>query len=97
MTYTVHPGAERDIADAPDFYVKQAGLIVAQRFLAEFDRVVNLVDRNPEADASVTKSRRMFHLSVFPYSVVYRKREGGIQVLVVRHHHRKPTFGMRRS
>ena len=32
MTYTVHPGAQRDLAEASDFYVKQAGKVVAQRF-----------------------------------------------------------------
>ncbi len=97
MTYTVHPGAERDIEDASDFYKEQAGLVVAGRFLTEVDRVAKLLDRNPDTGAPVSKGRRMFHLSVFPYTVVYRKQGSGIQVLVVRHQHRKPGFGMRRA
>lgn len=36
MTYSLHPGAEQDIADALDFYAEQAGTVVAARFLAEF-------------------------------------------------------------
>lgn len=96
MTYTVHPGAELDLAEASDFYVKQAGEVVARRFLAEFERVARLVDRNPEAGAEIRKNRRRFHLAVFPYTVIYRKLEAGIQVLVVRHQSRKPSYGMSR-
>jgi plasmid stabilization system protein ParE len=96
MTYTVHPAAEQDIADASDSYKERAGTEVARRFLAEVDRVANLVNRNPEGGAPLTKGRRVFHLKVFPYSLVYRSLAGGIQVLVVRHQHRRPSFGMGR-
>ena len=47
MTFALHPSAEQDIADALDFYATQAGIVVAQRFLAEFERVVNLLVRHP--------------------------------------------------
>ena len=96
MTYTVHPRAELDLAEASDFYMKQAGKVVARRFLAEFERVAKLVDRNPDAGAEIRRNRRRFHLAVFPYAVIYRKLEVGIQVLVVRHHSRRPSYGMSR-
>ena len=31
MTYAVHPRAELDLAEASDFYMKQAGKVVAYR------------------------------------------------------------------
>ena len=96
MTYTVHPDAERDLAEVSAFYLRQAGAVVARRFLAEFERVAQLVDRAPEAGAEIRANRRKFHLAVFPYTVVYRKLGTGIQVLVVRHQSRSPGFGMRR-
>ena len=96
MTYTVHPAAEQDIADASDSDKERAGTEVARRFLAEVDRVANLVSRNPEGGAPLAKWRRVFHLKVFPYSLVYRSLAGGIQVLVVRHQHRRPSFGVGR-
>ena len=40
MTYSLHPGAEQDLASALDFYKEQAGLVVAGHFLEEFERVV---------------------------------------------------------
>ena len=97
MTYTAHPGAERDIEKASDFYRERAGLVLARRFVAEVDRIAKLVDRNPEAGAPPTQGRRMFHLKAFPYTLVYRAQVGGIQLLVVRHQHQKPNHGMGRS
>ena len=96
MTYTVHPSAERDLAEASDFYVGQAGVVVARRFLTEFDRVARLLDRTLEAGAEIRTNRRRFHLAVFPCTVVYRRVDAGIQVPVVRHQSRKPNYGMGR-
>ena len=96
MTYTVHPGAEGDLTEASDFYAAQAGAVVARRLLVEFERVAQLLARNPEAGAEIRTGRRRFHLAVFPYTVVYRKLGSGIQVLVVRHQSRKPGYGMSR-
>jgi plasmid stabilization system protein ParE len=42
VTWSLHPGAEQDIADALDFYTEQAGPLVARRFFNEFERVANL-------------------------------------------------------
>ena len=78
MTYAVHPAAEQDISDASDTYEERAGAEVARRFLAEVDRVAELVNRNPEAGAPLAKGRGVFHLKVFPYSLVYRSLAGGI-------------------
>ena len=93
MTYTLHPGAEQDLADALDFYTEKAGVIVAGRFLAEFERVAGLLAEYPDSGAPAARARRVFPLQVFPYSIVYRSRESGIRILVVRHHHRHPRYG----
>lgn len=97
MSYSLHPGAEQDIANALDFYSEQAGRAVAERFLEEFERVANFLVEHPELGTPTTKGRRMFPLKVFPYSVVYRDLESGIRILIVRHQHRKPGYeGSRR-
>lgn len=93
MTYSLHLGAEQDIADALDFYAERAGLQVAQRFLDEFERVAKLLVTHPGLGTPATKGRRVFPLRIFPYSVVYRSLEPGIRIIVVRHQHRKPGFG----
>ena len=96
MTFVLDPGAERDIADALDFYAEQAGLPVSRRFLAEFQRVAQLLIEHPGFGTPTTRGRRVFPLRVFPYSVVYRVLETGIRIIVVRHQHRKPGFGATR-
>lgn len=93
MTYSLHPGAEQDIADALDFYVEQAGLPVAQRFLVEFERVAKLLVAHPGLGTLSSRGRRVFPLRVFPYAVVYRCLEPGIRIIVVRHQHRRPGHG----
>lgn len=92
MTYSLHPGAEQDIATALDFYSEQAGFVVAERFLKEFERVARLLAENPGLGTPTTRGRRNFPMKIFPYSVVYRSLEGGIQILIVRHQYRKPGY-----
>lgn len=93
MTYSLHPGAEQDIADALDFYAEQAGPLVARRFLSEFERVAQLLVEHPGFGTPTPKGRRVFPLRVFPYSIVYRGLDAGIRIIVVRHQHRKPGYG----
>lgn len=92
MTYSLHPGAEHDIANALDFYKEQAGLVVAERFLEEFERVAKLLIEYPDLGTPTARGRRTFPLKVFPYSVVYRNLESSIRILIVRHQHRKPGY-----
>ncbi|MES1242811.1 MAG: type II toxin-antitoxin system RelE/ParE family toxin [Acidobacteriota bacterium] len=92
MTYSLHPGAEQDVASALDFYSEQAGPGVAGRFLEEFERVAKLLVEHPGLGMATTKGRRIFPLKVFPYSVVYRPLDSGIRILIVRHQHRRPGY-----
>ena len=92
MTYSLHPGAEHDIANALDFYKEQAGLVVAERFLEEFGRAAKLLVEYPDLGTPTTRGRRTFPLKVFPYSVVYRNLESSMRILIVRHQHRKPGY-----
>jgi plasmid stabilization system protein ParE len=93
MRYTLHPGAEQDLDDAFAFYLEKAGAVIAGRFVSEFARAAMLLTEHPDLGAPTTRGRRMLSLRVFPYSVVYRSTGTEIQILVVRHHRRKPGYG----
>lgn len=93
MTYSLHPGAEQDIADALDFYMQQAGLPVAQHFLREFERVADLLVANPGLGTFTSGGRRAFPMRIFPYSIVYRELQSGVRIIVVRHQRRRPSNG----
>jgi plasmid stabilization system protein ParE len=96
MTYLLHPEAEHDIANALDFYKEQAGIVVAERFLEEFERVAKILVEYPNLGAPTTRGRRIFPLKIFPYSVVYRNLASSIRILIVRHQHRKPGYASSR-
>ena len=92
MTYSLHPGAEHDVANALNFYSEHAGPVVAGRFLEEFERVAKLLVEHPNLGTPATRGRRTFPQKVFPYLVVYRNLENSIRILIVRHQHRKPGY-----
>lgn len=45
--YSVHPEAERELADAAAFYRRTVNLRFASKFLDEFDRVAQLLAEIP--------------------------------------------------
>ena len=47
MIYSLHSGAEHDVADALDFYSEKSGYALAERFLEEFERVAKLLVEHP--------------------------------------------------
>ena len=96
MKVKLHPAAERDIAEAAEFYEREASPIIAARFIKEFGHVAALLAEHPAIGAPRKSGRRSFGLRVFPYSVVYRQDPEGIEVLVVRHDRRRPAFGSKR-
>jgi hypothetical protein len=67
VSYTLHPGAEQDIADALDFYASQAGPLVARRFLDEFERVAALLVEFP--GIGTPGARGAAHVSASGFSV----------------------------
>jgi plasmid stabilization system protein ParE len=97
VSYSLHRGAENDLLEAARFYRQQGGPKLAGRFLNEFGRVVDLLVEFPGLGTPVDELRRVHRLQNFPYSVVYRVREGRIRILVVRSQYRDPEYGESRS
>jgi len=94
--YVLHRGAEDDLLEAARFYRDEGGVNLANRFLDEFERAVNLLTEFPNIGRPAGASRRVHPLQNFPYSVIYRETAGTIRVLVVRAHLRDPRHGERR-
>lgn len=97
MSFELHPGAEKDLENASDYYLKQAGRVIAGRFLEEFYRAAIYLVANPEVVSPAGNGHRSYPLHVFPYSVVYVISGDKVRILVVRHHRRRPGFGARRK
>lgn len=97
MRAILHPGAEQDIAEAAAFYESEASPALAGRFVAEFERVARLLLLNPDLGTPRSRGRRGFPTAGFPYTVVYKKVQEGILVLVVKHDRRRPGYGSART
>ena len=97
MSFELHPGAEKDLENASDYYRNKAGRVVADRFLEEFYRAAVYLAANPEIAPPAENGHRAYPLHLFPYSVIYVIFGGRVRILVVRHHRRRPSFGARRK
>ena len=93
MKATLHPDAEKDVAEAAEFYEREGSPALASRFIAEFKRVTQLLLSHPGLGSPRSNGRLAFPMRVFPYALIYRQFDGGIQILVVRRHRRRPEFG----
>ena len=93
MTYSLHRGAELDLLEAAQFYRREGGAKLANRFLKEFERVAELLVRFPGIGTPADEVRRVHPLQDFPYSVIYRDESGHTRVLVVRGQLRDPEHG----
>jgi plasmid stabilization system protein ParE len=93
MTYSLHRGAELDLLEAAQFYRREGGVMLANRSLSEFERVVELLLEHPGIGTPADELRRVHPLHEFPYSVIYREIDGRLRILVVRAHHRDPDHG----
>ena len=80
MTYSLHRGAELDLAEAARFYRREGGRAVAARFLDEFERIADLLVEHPGIGTPTDAERRWFPLTGFPYSVIYRPLDSGIRI-----------------
>ncbi|MFM2118953.1 MAG: hypothetical protein RL722_421 [Pseudomonadota bacterium] len=93
MTCSLHRGAELDLLEAAQFYRREGGARLADRFLNEFERLVGLLTEFPEIGTPAGDARRVHPMRDFPYSVIYRPTAEHIRVLAVRHLHRDPAHG----
>lgn len=93
MKRSIHRLASEDLAEAFRFYKTEAGTGLARRFLAEFERVANLLERHPALGTPTAEGRKVYPLTEFPYSIIYRLEDFGLRILVVRHQSRGPEFG----
>lgn len=96
MRLVFHTEADLELSSAALFYKGEAGHIISQAFLAEVERVSNLLIEYPEfgtvLDILPPPGYRRYPLKRFPYDLMYRVKGDTIRVLAVAHQHRKPGY-----
>jgi plasmid stabilization system protein ParE len=97
MNYWVHPAAEAELGDAAIHYSQHASLQVAQAFLAEFERVVDMLVENPARGYLTDSGLRTYNFAHFPYRVVYEEDAAGPRLYAVAHQHRGAGYWLARA
>ena len=93
MSHWLHPDAEAELGDAAVYYAEHASRAVAEAFLAEFERVRDLLVENQFRGPHADHGLRLYHFDRFPYTVVYETDElAGPQIFAIAHQHRAPGY-----
>jgi plasmid stabilization system protein ParE len=96
MRLAFHPRVARDLSDIVAYYDEHS-LNAGERFASEVDAAFDSILENPARHHFVDPTRRRCNLKNFPYHIIYETEKDVVHVLVVRHHRRRPDYGMRRK
>ncbi|WP_349741366.1 type II toxin-antitoxin system RelE/ParE family toxin [Roseateles cavernae] len=93
MSYLIHPAAEAELGDAAVYYATHASPMIALAFLAEYERVLDLLVENQKRGPYGDEGLRVYHFDRFPYSVVYEEDQvNGPQIFAIAHQSREPGY-----
>jgi plasmid stabilization system protein ParE len=97
MILRYHELARKEVIEATEYYARARPELAAD-FLAELATAVEAIVANPEAFEQVRPGIRRYLLDRFPYGIYYRMPdENTVRIIVVRHHSRRPGYGLRRK
>ena len=92
MKLVVVSAALAEFRDATAYYTTKADKKLGLAFVAEFDRVVDLIIGNPEIGRVFRGNIRRFVMRRFPYNVYYHTVFGELHVLAIAHQSRRPGY-----
>jgi len=96
MRVLLHPKVYSDIDQIMAYYEQIATADLANEFYAELRRFMKAAAARPNSFAIRKRDIRRVNLDRFPYHFLFRIVDDGVRVLVVRHHSRHPSLGIRR-
>jgi len=96
MDYLFHPKAARDARDIEAQYADES-VQLADRFWAELNEAIDQVFEHPQRQHFDPSGYRRRNLKKFPYHILFEVRLDCVRIMIVRHHNRHPSYGMRRQ
>ena len=97
MGLIFHRLIKRDLRTVMTHYEQEVGPDLAGRFQREFEDLALRIQLNPRSFHFVSEVLRRANFRSFPYHVLYRETPECVKILVLRHHRREPSFGIRRQ
>ncbi len=95
MELIIHPEAAKDAREIAAKYAGISGELV-NRFWNELDSAIEGISTFPERHHYDPSGLRRSNLVKFPYHVLFEQHLDCIRIIVIRHHHRNPSFGLGR-
>ena len=97
MILEYHPLTVSDLNNAISYYNQQrAGL--GEEFRSEIHAAIETIRTNPFRFSVVEQDIRRCFVRRFPYGILFRIiNDEKVRVLIIRHHRRRPGFGLRRQ
>ncbi|MBK6726061.1 MAG: type II toxin-antitoxin system RelE/ParE family toxin [Xanthomonadales bacterium] len=96
MRVVFRPEARLEVLEAKAWYeARVPGL--GMEFARALEVAVHSANRSPEAFSVIKDDCRRVLMRRFPYSVIYRSRQGELLVVAVFHHRREPDSWRGRS
>lgn len=96
MRLVLHPKVYSDIDRIMTYYEEVATPQLANEFYAEFRHLLAEAAARPESFAIRESDIRRVNLHRFPYHFLFRIAGDVVRILVVRHHGRHPSLGIKR-
>ena len=96
MRAVFHPQIYSDLAKVMEYYERVATPELADDFYREFRFFVKEAAERPESFSIRERDIRRVNLRRFPFHFLFRIVGDVVRILVVRHHRRRPSFGLRR-
>ena len=96
MRLVLHPKVYSDIDKIMAYYEEVATPDLANEFYSELRRFIAAAAARPESSAVRKGEIRRVNLHRFPYHFLFRIVGDAVRILVVRHHSRHPSLGIRR-
>jgi len=93
MRYSIHPDAEAELDEAAEYYATHASKMIALAFLAEYERIRDLLVENQQCGPRSENGLRVYHFDRFPYTIVYEENDvNGPQIYAIAHQSREPGY-----
>ena len=96
MVVEYHEAAREEVMAAATWYALR-DVSAAARFVAEIERVEDLIAAAPDRWPAHTWGTRRLLLRRFPYGVVYRIESTRVLIVAVVHDHQAPGYWRRRK
>ena len=97
MRLVLHPKVHSDVHAIMEYYERVANPELADDFYSELRRFMLEAVERPESFSIRKRDLRRVNLHRFPYHFLFRIVGDAVRILVVRHHRRHPSVGIRRQ